>query len=503
MFSPPPSHPILTCAAAAAWEAQRLGGDPDREWAAMCAAGRGVAAGIRQDSRETDRWPRAPHLLVLAGKGHNAGDAFLAAAALLGDDPAARVNVALLFGAAARRPLAARAWRDLAIHAGPRLRVLRHEDLNTLPPADVVIDGGFGFSYRPPLPAAARDWLKAINARPAGLRAAVDLPTGWADPDAFRADFTYATGIIKTPLLDLPAAGRLRYIDLGFFPAGAEEPTDVGERVLLPGPLLRAAGARRDPTSDKRSHGHVLLVGGSRRYPGAILLAAHAALRSGAGLVSAAVPASLAPAYAAQVPEVMWLACPETDEGGLSLDGGVGIREIARRATAWLLGPGLGEEPETLALTEDLVKHATLPVVLDANALVPVVVAAGRAPRVLTPHAGEYRRIAGEADLADYARPERVTILKGPVTRLSAGAATYRALGGGPVLARGGSGDVLAGLVAGRVAQTPDDLLGAAAIAVAWHGAAADRLARRRGQVAVRTLDLVVELGPVLRKARA
>jgi ADP-dependent NAD(P)H-hydrate dehydratase / NAD(P)H-hydrate epimerase len=496
------SHPILSCAAAGAWEAACLGGDETREWAAMCAAGQAVAEGIQRDFAETHRWPRAPRLRLLAGKGHNAGDAFLAAAHLLGADPAARVEVAWIFGAAALRPLAARAWRDLATQAGPRLRVLRPGDLAAAPAPDVLLDGGFGFSYRPPLPEPARAWLHALNTRPAGLRAAVDLPTGWDDPDAFRADFTYATGIVKTPLLDLPAAGRPRYLDLGFFPADAPEPTDVTDRVLRPEALLRAAGARRDPAGDKRHHGHVLLIGGSRRYPGAILLAAHAALRSGVGLVDAAVPASLAPAYAAQVPEVMWCACPETDEGGLSLDAGVGIRELARRATAWLIGPGLGAEPETHALAEDLLGHATVPLVLDASALVPALVAAGRTPRVLTPHAGEYHRIAGDTPLAAYARPDRVTVLKGPVTRISAGAATYHSFGGGPVLARGGSGDVLAGLVAGRLAQCPADLLDAAATAVAWHGAAADRLARRRGQVSPRVRELVDELGPALRKAR-
>jgi NAD(P)H-hydrate epimerase len=500
---PPTSHPILTCAAAGAWEAACLGGDPAREWTAMAAAGRAVARGIRQDWRETGRWPRAPRLLVLAGKGHNAGDAFLAAAELLGDDPAARVDVALIFGAASLRPLAARAWRELATRAGSRLRVLRHEDLDTAPWADVVLDGGFGFSYRPPLPEAARGWLRAINARSAGLRAAVDLPTGWDEADAFRADFTYATGIVKTPLLGLAVAGRLRYLDLGFFPADAEDPAEVSDRVLVPGPLLQAVGARRDPSGDKRHHGHVLLVGGSRRYPGAIMLAAQAALHSGVGLVTAAVPATLAPAFAAHLPEVMWLGCAETEEGGLALDAGVAIRRGAGRATAWLLGPGLADEPETLALAEDLVKDAAVPLVLDANALMPAIVSAGRAPRILTPHAGEYRRIADETMLSAFSRPDRVTVLKDAVTRISAGAETYHSLGGGPVLARGGSGDVLAGLTAGRLARAPADLLAAAVTAVAWHGAAADRLARRRGQVAVRALDLVAALGPVLRKGGA
>jgi len=161
-----------------------------------------------------------------------------------------------------------------------------------------------------------------------------------------------------------------------------------------------------------------------------------------------------------------------------------------------LVGPGLGREAETLALAADIARQATVPLVIDADALQPGVVGAGTAPRILTPHAGEYARIEGS--LAG----DPVVVRKGPVTRVTQGGMTYHGFFGGPVLARGGSGDLLAGLTAGLLAQTPADPLGAAARGVVWHGLAADALARARGQVAVSTTALLDHLSEALREER-
>lgn len=493
----PLADPVLTCAEAGAWEEAWFAHDESREWAAMNAAARAFAAAVRVDAAEIGLPEDAGwRVLVLAGKGHNAGDALLAAALL----PGARIDVALVFGMAALRPLAARAWRQLAQAAGERVSVISLRKTTSPARYDLVLDGVFGFSGRPPLPPPARAWLTWVNAGEIGLRAAVDLPSGGDEAGAFRADFTYATGSVKAPLLALGNAGRWRYLDLDFFERGAV-PT-ASDRVLGVGEL---AGLRRPRAAhtEKRQHGHVLLVGGSRIYPGAILLAAHAALRSGVGLVTAAVPESLAAAFAASVPEVMWVGCPETPEGGLALAATGLVRARSARATAWMVGPGLGRETETSALVAELLARAEVPVVLDAEALQADLVGAGNVARVLTPHVGEFARIAGEAVLRDYARAARVVVLKGPVTRVCAGGGgpVYHSPWGGPVLARGGSGDVLAGLIGGLLAQAPAEPLRAATRGVVWHGLAADRVARAQGQVAVRTLDLVAALGPALRGA--
>ena len=351
--------------------------------------------------------------------------------------------------------------------------------------------------------AAVAQLLTEVNAHPAiRFRAAVDLPSGVgavSAPTVFRADFTYATGIVKSPVIDpanAAAVGRLRYLDLGFFDAGTGlgepgpgSPTPATDRILLPS-ILAPLAQLRPSQSDKRTYGHLFVIGGSPSYPGAVVLAVRAALRSGVGLVTAFVPEPLVPEYAAVHPEVMWVGRPASSAGALAL-----VRERLTRATAFLIGPGLGAETDTLTLVPRLVNEVAVPVVLDADALRPEVIAAvGDKPFIATPHAGEYQRIAPALAGA----PQGVMVQKGPLTRVTAGKLSYYSPFGGPVLARGGSGDMLAGLVGGLLAQAPGDPLLAACRGVVWHGRAADLLARTHGQVSVETSQLLEQLGPAL-----
>jgi NAD(P)H-hydrate epimerase len=194
---------------------------------------------------------------------------------------------------------------------------------------------------------------------------------------------------------------------------------------------------------------------------------------------------------------------PETPGGGLALEGGHLLRERIDTAGALLMGPGLGRERETLALVADAVKTARVPLVLDADALQREAVHAAKTPLVLTPHAGEFARIAQGLALENYAAETGATVvLKGPVTRIANGApaTVYHSFFGGPVLARGGSGDLLAGLIAGLLAQTPAAPALAAARGVVWHGLAADLLARAHGQTAVLTTQLLDFLPAALRE---
>jgi NAD(P)H-hydrate epimerase len=146
-----------------------------------------------------------------------------------------------------------------------------------------------------------------------------------------------------------------------------------------------------------------------------------------------------------------------------------------------------------MALVRSIVGSSPVPLVLDADALVPEVVAAARQPFILTPHAGELERIGGAGGVPAHG----VLVAKGPATRIIHGGTTFETCCGGPVLARGGSGDLLAGLIGGLLAQTPQDALGAACRGVLWQGAAADRLARARGQHAVRISELLDHLHPI------
>jgi NAD(P)H-hydrate epimerase len=493
------SHPVLTLAGAKRFEDEFFRGDEAREWSAMKSAGLAVGLAVLDDFGELGRFPEDAHLLVLVGKGHNGGDALLAAQAILARHPAAHADLWLLFGDRALKPLAARAYRELFQSAPKRVRLISRPDA-LAKSYDLSLDGVFGFQFHPPLTPKLTTIFARLNHHPIRFRAAVDLPSGLGDDNALRADFTYATGSVKTPVLDdalRAVVGRLRYLDLGFF--SEVNLPDVNDRVLT-SEILSPQQILRPAASDKRSYGHVFILGGSRSYPGAVLMSALAAARSGTGLVTAFVPESLVPAFAARAPEVIWVGWPETPAGGLALEGSHLLRERIDRANALLLGPGVGREPETMALLADIVKTATVPLVIDADALQPEIVRAGSAPRILTPHAGEFARIAGTAKLLDYSREAKaITALKGPVTRICDGAAVYHSLHGGPVLARGGSGDILAGLIAGLLAQKPAEPLAAACRGAVWHGLAADLLARTNGQVAVQTTEVLDFLAAALR----
>ena len=485
----PGTHPILDGAASADWERRRFDGNEAMEWAAMRQAGQGIAKQLKEDLAVAGVGHRKRRVLLLVGKGHNGGDAMLAASELLAADPSGwEIEVAFVFGENRFRPLALAAWRQLQGNGAP-VKAIRLHQLRTH--YDLILDGVFGFQLRPPLPDPARAWIGATAARSASLRVAIDLPSGLDEPGAFSADVTYATGILKTPVLSCTNAGRLRYLDLGFFTDDSP-----GAERLITRDTLRDLRGLRPAISDKRTFGHVLIIGGSRSYPGAVAMSVAAALHSGVGLVTACVPESIAPAMAARWPEAMWMGCAETPDGNIAIESGLAIRQKLDRVQAVLMGPGLSREPETLALIAELVRAAQQPLVLDADALQPELVGLGTAPRVLTPHAGEYERI--KAHLKTQAT---WVVRKGSVTRLSDGGVTYHGIDGGPVLARGGSGDILAGLIAGRLAARPDAPALAAAEGIAWQGLAARTLAREKGEVAVRTTDILDYLNSVLRES--
>lgn len=500
-----PSHPVLTCAEAKAWEKARLP-DEAQEWCAMQKAGAGIARSILDDYEEIGGLPGPARILVLAGKGHNGGDALLAVRAIIQERPAAMAVVVLAFGAGELRPLTGRALDWLREQAPARVQIL---PADTALAADeeyaLCLDGLFGFQFHAPMDAVVAALLVRVNKHPGiRFRAAVDLPSGIGETSVvpcFRADFTYAAGSVKYPALSprhVAAVGRLRYVDSGLL--RDDSAPNATERILIEavlGPLAELRVAQ----SDKRTFGHLLVVGGSHSYPGAVVLAARAALRSGAGLVTAFVPEKFAPEYAARHPEVMWVGCPVTAQGGLAGGTAELVRARSARAAALLIGPGLGADPETLEGVQAIVRNTNIPLVLDADALRPEVVARVRDKVFIgTPHAGEFERIAPTlfAD-GNFTAPRGVLVLKGPLTRVTDGQTIYHSPFGGPVLARGGSGDLLAGLIGGLLAQKPADPLLAACRGVVWHGRAADLLARARGQVAVEISEILEQFGPALK----
>lgn len=521
----PCAHPILSCQEAAQLETSILT-DEAAEWAAMQQAGLGIAKAVCLDYQELQQLPQGLSVLALIGKGNNGGDALLACGQLLADFPRARVTLVLAVDPADLKPLAARAYQQL------KGRVSEHQidaqsDEKTIHALldeasgdrafDICIDGLLGMSFQPPVRVPMRGLIEAVNSYDnICLRAAVDLPSGKGDVSdelTFRADFTYATGIAKKVLFEgIAECGRVRTIDLGFFKTPEGAAVDATEMVLNDC-VLNPLRALRPASVDKRAFGHLFILGGSAFMPGALLMAVQAAVRSGVGLVTAFAPASVAATLAAQVPEAMWVPWPETANGTLNPRALPLILDRIDQATAVLIGPGMGKDRNTEMVAQEVVKQVELPVILDADALRIRVLGLtpkrkpSAGPVLLTPHMGEFMRIAKleEPDYSDetlrtFCQNYHVmTVLKAAHTRVCDGENVWYNTCGGPVLSRGGSGDLLAGIIGGMIAQDHAGAQTSAARGVVLHGLAAQRLARAHGQIAVHTTQLLDYLPSVLR----
>ena len=265
----------------------------------------------------------------------------------------------------------------------------------------------------------------------------------------------------------------------------------------------------RHPDAHKGDFGKILLLCGSEGFTGAAALAAMGALRSGAGLVYLGVPRSIYAIEAVKLTEAIVFPLPEED-GKLSA---AALSQILRRLPqmdAVLIGPGLGRSEGTLAVTRTVLEEAVCPVVVDADGINVLaahkdILRERRQATILTPHAGEFRRLGGQTDqgrLADavaFARDTGcVLVLKGHETVITDGEECYVNLTGNPGMAVGGSGDVLAGIIVSLLGQKLPPLQ-AAACGCWLHGAAGDICAEKIGQYGMLPSDMV-EVLPRLMK---
>jgi len=460
-------------------------------------------------------------VLVVAGAGNNGGDGFVIARGLA--QHGYRVAVALLadpekIGGDAQTNL--ERWRR---RRGKLLTLAdRPEDLGAaIDGAGVVVDcllgTGLRREVRGPLGVAIEAINRGRDVADVGRRAvvvAVDLPSG-LDGDrgeplgcAVRADLTVTLGAVKLGLV-LPAArawvGDLELVDIGIGEQAFAEIEPVAEagdadasRALLP---------KREATSHKGTHGHLLVVAGSVGKSGAAILAGRAALRSGAGLVTVACPEAVRPLVAGALPELM------TDGTGTFSSAEWHARLEGRKAV--VVGPGLGTELAATRLVRWLVQRSEQPLVVDADGLNALagsleVLSRARGGVVLTPHPGEMARLVGatvgevQGDRVAQAtslakRCGAVVVLKGSGTVIAAPDGRLRInTSGGPILGTGGTGDVLSGLIGALLAQglAPFE---AACLGVYLHGLAGDRLARRLGDAGLLASELADEI-PLARR---
>ncbi len=455
-------------------------------------AGEGVA-------REVERLAPDGPVTVVCGKGNNGGDG-LVVARLLRQAPR-EVAVVCVAGA---DELSADARANLDRLPGPApLRLEQEEAATAIDGAGVLVDAllgtGFEGSPRGAL-AAAIAAIRAAADRGARIvsvdvPSGVDASTGVVAGAAVRAECTVTFHAAKIGLWVAPGkahAGEVVAIDIGV-PRGAPDAGAVG---LIDRRAALSLLARRTADSTKFSSGHVVVVGGSAGLIGAPAMAALAAMRAGAGYVTACVPASQRHVLDAQLMEAMTRGLPD-EQGALAtaaLDPALAALE---RADALALGPGFGREPGSGELARELAARASVPAVIDADGLNAF---AGRlqdlierdAATVLTPHAGELGRLL-EIDSADVQRErlrrareaaERaraVVVLKGDDTLVVDPAGRVAvARGASPALATAGTGDVLTGVIAALLAQGLEPFAAAAA-GVTLHAEAGRVAARELG----------------------
>ena len=282
----------------------------------------------------------------------------------------------------------------------------------------------------------------------------------------------------------------------------------MAQAMVLEAVQIRQLLPVRPRFSHKKDFGRVLLVCGSVGFTGAAALAARAALRTGAGLITVATPRQVWPIVAAKLDEPMVMPMAEDKAGRLSLQAAPALAQLLAKADACLIGPGLGRSEELDALVAALVGEARCPVVLDADGINAMAGHIDRlreaaCPLILTPHDGEFLRLSPSAALppADFdTRADRammlarqlgaVVLLKGYRTAITDGKRLYRNETGNPGMATGGSGDVLAGMLVSLLGQGLAPL--EAAAAAAWlHGAAGDRCAAERGEYGMTPSDLI------------
>ncbi|HYN08591.1 MAG TPA: NAD(P)H-hydrate dehydratase [Vicinamibacterales bacterium] len=481
----------------------------------METAGRQVVAAMEAGF---ERLP-SMRVAVLCGKGNNGGDGFVVARTLFDRKVYAR---AFLIGQIADVKGDARTNLDRLRTLGADVVEIADarawaEQRTGILDSDLIVDALVGTGLNAPLTGLLSTVVADVNGsgRPV---VAIDVPSGLSADShepigpAIQASLTVTLATPKLPLVLPPAealAGRLAVADIGIPPeaiAGVDGPWIE----MLTTDAMRGLVTPRASAGHKGDYGRVLVVAGSRGKTGAAALSAIAALRSGAGLVTVATPASCLPIIASLGAEYMTEPLDESDDGTVASSAVDRILEI--NADVLAIGPGLGQSPSARAVAQAVVERARVPIVVDADGLNAFVDEADRlkgrpdAPIVITPHPGEMARLTGlsiEAVQArrlevaqEFAAAHRVcVVLKGHRTVIaSPDGKTYINMTGNPGMATGGTGDVLTGAIAAWIGQL-GDVEKATTLAVHLHGLAGDLAAADQGEVGMIAGDVAARLG--------
>jgi NAD(P)H-hydrate epimerase len=474
--------------------------------------------------------PAARRIVVLCGKGNNGGDGLVAARHL--EQAGCEVTVLLLCAVADTKSEVRQMVEALRI---PPLEIT--EDAQLAVPAivelcrstDLFIDAVLGTGFTPPMRGLAIVAGEMLGRYPRVPVVSVDLPSGWgadarafSQPGAYRSD---AVVTFTTPKL-AHISGHLTQGGAITLPGNLQQGPIVVAGIGSPDAAIQSstgltwAGSSkkitdtpRNPDGNKGKFGHVLVIGGADGKAGAPAMASLAAMRAGAGLVTAGIVSSILPNVAAIAAELMTMPLLAGSNGAISsqnLDP-ANLKHILEKKSVIAIGPGLGGDPDVQDFVFGLIEKTDLPMVIDADALNAIALrkfpinGQGRV-MVLTPHPGEMSRLANmsikdvEADRENiarrYATEHQLTlVLKGwrtiiahPDGRLAINTT------GNPGLAKGGSGDILTGIVAALLAQYKEDPATAVEAAVYLHGLAADFAVAEQDQHTLLATDVIGHL---------
>jgi hydroxyethylthiazole kinase-like uncharacterized protein yjeF len=456
-------------------------------------------------------------IAIFCGKGNNGGDGFVVARQLL-----LRFRPKALHVLTAARPEelqgdAAANYRMFQMLGGSTVSEITPE----MRAATLVIDALLGTGLRGPAAGAYQRLIREINAGfPLAKIVSVDIPSGMpsdsaeAEGECVRAHATVTFTAPKLAQVLWPNYERCG--ELVVAPIGSPASLMDGVALNLSTPSdFRRLFAPRVRNSNKGMFGHVLVVAGARGKTGAAAMTGIAALRSGAGLVTVASAESAIPVIASHAPELMTAPLDETENGAVTTTAFNAIRCLSEGKTLLAIGPGLGAYRLTVELARRVFAEIPLPMVVDADGLNALAGSDFHGPgplRVLTPHPGEMSRLTG-LSTADVQRSRIavarklasdrnvVVVLKGERTVIAfPDGRAWINPSGSPALATGGTGDILTGLIAGMVAQFPDDAETAIRAAVWIHGRAGELGATRLGEHALIATDVLRFLPQAIRE---
>lgn len=468
-----------------------------------------------------------PEIVLVAGKGNNGGDIFVTARIL--KKRGFRVEV-----------LVCAASEDIRGDALAHFKLMKQAGIEPveLPEetawehgrpgktgsgqCDIIVDGVLGTGISGVVRGAAAGAIKYINRVAAdAFVVSADVPSGMnsddgsAAGDVVRADVTVTMGLPKRGFTE-PAAieniGTVEVVDLGI-PENYIDDIHSDRDLIVLQDFVNVL-ADRPRNSHKGDYGHALLIGGANGCAGAIAMSAASAVRSGAGLVTVVTPKSVAAGVCSVSPESMVYWAEETETGSLSASCLDLLNIDVGSYSAVLIGPGLTTNDEGLAVLEAVLKKATAPVVVDADALNLCVgrkniFKEAKCPLILTPHPGEMARLMSvssndiQSDRRGMAaklveQTNAIVVLKGAGTLVcGCGGEVSINLTGNPGMASGGMGDVLAGLLAGLISRGVSSLA-ASKMAVFLHGMAGDRVAWRASEEGLVASDVIREIPYVL-----